>query len=70
MQHRNPYRRRGVTPPYSEFFRLILNALFRNYGILPPLKGLGGYAAVAVSFADSSLPEGAEGSVRDLPFCR
>ena len=32
-----------------------------RYGILPPLKGLGGFAAVAVGFADSSLPEGAEG---------
>ena len=41
-----------------------------QYGILPPLKGLGGFAAVAVGFADSSrfarpsgVPEGAVGAL-------
>ena len=41
-----------------------------RYGILPPLKGLGGFAAVAVGFADSSrfarpsgVPEGAIGAL-------
>ena len=40
-----------------------------RYGILPPLKGLGGFAAVAVGYADSSrfarpsgVPEGAIGA--------
>ena len=42
-------------------FAPILTRTENRYGILPPLKGLGGFAAVAVGFADSSLPEGAEG---------
>ena len=49
-------------PPYGEFFICFFMLCNCCCGILPPLKGLGSFAAVAVSFADSSLPEGAKGS--------
>ena len=70
---------RELSPPQAETegdqrqvrycFAPIIMRTENRYGNLPPLKGLGGFAAVAVSFADSSLPEGAIGALNFDKMC-
>ena len=56
-----------MTPPYGKDVRFNRPPYYCKCRALPPLKGLGGFATVAVFACGgaSSLPEGAMGLLRD-----